>query len=269
MRVNTQETNFEHIELYGKPALFLAVQIDRNSVPRGWFCYDCRGTEKAPHTLAYLEPFRVIKNFTGTVLSPAEISMSPRTNNRSLRGKLQFTGEILTLADFCERHGLPLEAEKSKYTLRPASPEEAGLFYALPPEKDQELGTVGHLRADFGRHGTDFWTTWWQRGPEELNDQAFKSEFDDLVNALRENGPLRSFQDMRRYCHDHGGEIVGGLCTQNYGYIIETDHHRYALRCNPQQGDYNVYLTAFDLRVQEMNMRQEQESNTMIQLGGM
>lgn len=129
-----------------------------------------------------------------------------------------------------------------KYQLRPASPEEAGLFYALPKEKDAELGTVGHLRVDFGRHGTDFWTTWWPRGPEELNSPEFKTEFDDLVNTLRDFGPLKSFNDMHRYCREHGGEIPGGICTQNYGYIIETESHRYALRCNPQQGDYNVYL---------------------------
>ena len=156
-----------------------------------------------------------------------------------------------------------MSAEISKYVLRPASPEEAGLFYALPPEKDTEFGTVGHLRADFGRHGTDFWTTWWPRGPEELNSQEFKREFDDLVNTLRETGPLQSFNDMRRYCHEHGGEIPGGICTQNYGYIIETETHRYALRCNPQAGDYNAYLAAFDLRVQEMNMKQENNGMTM------
>ena len=156
-----------------------------------------------------------------------------------------------------------------KYQLRPASPEEAGLFYALPKEKDAELGTVGHLRADFGRHGTDFWTTWWPRGPEELNSPEFKTEFDDLVNTLRDNGPLKSFNDMHRYCREHGGEIPGGICTQNYGYIIETESHRYALRCNPQQGDYNAYLVAFDRRVQEMNMKQEQQDGGGMQMGGM
>ena len=156
-----------------------------------------------------------------------------------------------------------------KYQLRPASPDEAGLFYALPKEKDAELGTVGHLRADFGRHGTDFWTTWWPRGPEELNSPEFKTEFDDLVNTLRDFGPLKSFNDMHRYCREHGGEIPGGICTQNYGYIIETESHRYALRCNPQQGDYNAYLVAFDLRVQEMNMQQEQRDSGGMQMGGM
>ena len=161
------------------------------------------------------------------------------------------------------------EQTPPKYVLRPASPDEAGLFYALPPEQDAELGAIGHLRADFGRRGREFWTTWHPRGPKELNTQEFKDEIDALVNSLRENGPLKDFNAMTRYCNEHGGAIPGGVCTQNYGYIIETESHRYALRCNPQPGDYQIYLTAFDLRVQEMNMKQEQQDAGGIQMGGM
>ena len=41
---------------------------------------------------------------------------------------------------------------------------------------------------------------------------------------------------------------------QNYGYIVETEHYRYCLRCNPSPGDYNCYCTAYDLNVQRQNM---------------
>ena len=54
---------------------------------------------------------------------------------------------------------------------------------------------------------------------------------------------------MTRYCESHGGKIDGGW-VQNYGYIIETEGYRYSLRCNPVQGDYQAYLTIFDLNVQ-------------------
>ena len=33
---------------------------------------------------------------------------------------------------------------ESGFHLRPAFPEEAGLFYALTPEEDEALGTVGY-----------------------------------------------------------------------------------------------------------------------------
>ena len=48
---------------------------------------------------------------------------------------------------------------------------------------------------------------------------------------------------------------------------METEHYRYCLRCNPSPGDYNVYLTCFDLDVQRQNMAQEEASR--MQMGGM
>ena len=137
-----------------------------------------------------------------------------------------------------------------QFTLRPASPEEAGLFFALPPEQDEELGAIGHVRMDFGRGGTEFWHTWHPRGPEELNSPEFKAELQQVVDALRES-VLKNLSAMTGYCRGHGGEISGGW-VQNYGYVVETDHYRYCLRCNPVSGDYNAYLACFDKRVQEL-----------------
>ena len=71
--------------------------------------------------------------------------------------------------------------------IRPARPEEAGLFYTPHPEEDKRLGTVGHVRMDFGRSGNEFWHTWWPRGPEELNSPAFKLELQEVVDTLRES----------------------------------------------------------------------------------
>ena len=58
-----------------------------------------------------------------------------------------------------------------------------------------------------------------------------------------------------RFCYKHGGKISGGY-VQNYGYIVETEHYRYCLRCNPSPGDYNCYCTAYDLDAQRQNMAQ-------------
>ena len=64
----------------------------------------------------------------------------------------------------------------TQFHIRPARPEEAGLFFTQHPEEDKRLGTIGHVRMDFGRSGNEFWHTWWPRGPEELNSPAFKAE---------------------------------------------------------------------------------------------
>lgn len=140
--------------------------------------------------------------------------------------------------------------------LRPASPDEAGLFFALTSEEDESLGTIGHVRIDFSGSGKAFWTTWHPRGDGNLNTKAFADELDLLVNFLRADGPLKNLVAMQGYCDSHGGEISGGW-QQNYGYVAETESYRYCLRCNPVRGDYNAYLTAFDLQVQRLNMEQD------------
>ena len=143
----------------------------------------------------------------------------------------------------------------TQFHIRPARPEEAGLFYTPHPEEDKRLGTVGHVRMDFGRSGNEFWHTWWPRGPEELNSPAFKAELQEVVDTLRES-VLKSRFAMERFCYARGGKISGGW-TQNYGYIVETGHYRYCLRCNPSPGDYNCYCTAYDLDVQRQNMARD------------
>ena len=147
--------------------------------------------------------------------------------------------------------------DATQFHIRPARPEEAGLFYTPHPEEDKRLGTIGHVRMDFGRSGNEFWHTWWPRGPEELNSPAFKAELQQIVGKLRED-VLKSRFAMERFCYDHGGKIDGGY-VQNYGYIVETERYRYCLRCNPSPGDYNGYLTAYDLAVQRSEHRRREK----------
>ena len=74
------------------------------------------------------------------------------------------------------------------------------------------------------------------------------------MDTLRKD-VLKSRFAMERFCYEHGGKINGGY-VQNYGYIVETAHYRYCLRCNPSPGDYNGYLTCYDLNIQRQNMAQ-------------
>ena len=114
------------------------------------------------------------------------------------------------------------------------------------------------------------------KGPKaEKIQQLFDSiakDYDKLnhilslgVDTLRES-VLKNRLAMERFCYARGGKISGGW-TQNYGYIVETEHYRYCLRCNPSPGDYNCYCTAYDLDVQRQNMAQEEASR--MEMGGM
>lgn len=137
-------------------------------------------------------------------------------------------------------------------TLRPASESEAGIFYAMAPKRDEQLGTIGHVRMDFGKTGDEFWHSWQPRGDEALNTPEFKEELDAVMIELRQTA-LKDLRGMERFCRTHGGEISGGY-NQNYGYVLDTAHYRYCLRCNPQPGDYQAYLTCFDLDRQRLHL---------------
>ena len=61
------------------------------------------------------------------------------------------------------------------FALRPASIEEAGLFYSQMDEaEDAVLGTVGHIRMDFGASGKEFYHTWWPHNGDQFNTGEFK-----------------------------------------------------------------------------------------------
>ena len=150
--------------------------------------------------------------------------------------------------------------------IRPASPEEAGLFYSeLDETADERLGTVGHVRMDFGSSGKGFYHTWWPHNDDQFNTEEFKGELQEVVDMLRADGPLKDLASMRSYCYRNGGEITeDGRC---YGYVVDTEHYRYCLRCNPSPGDYNCYCTAYDLDVQRQNMAREEAPH--MNMGGM
>lgn len=135
--------------------------------------------------------------------------------------------------------------------IRPASIEEAGLFYSQMDEaEDAVLGTVGHIRIDFGASGKEFYHTWWPHNGDQFNTGEFKDELQKFVDMLRADGPLTNLASMRNYCYQHGGKITeDGRC---FGYIAETEHYRYCLRCTPSPGEYQGYLYSYDLRQQRM-----------------
>lgn len=254
MTVNASTEEFQHVELLGKYALFTNGRIGRSTVPEGWYCYDFRGSDDDPGELCYIEE-SVAVNHAGSILMPEKLEL-PESGRLDVRDAFGFLDEgEMTLREFCEVHELPYPAEEEQYHIRPARPDEAGLFYAQPPGEDERLGTVGHLQMDFGRSGKEFWRIWWPGGVEERNHHAFQTELEAVVATLRKN-VLKDRFAMERFHRRHDGKISGGG-TQSYGYIVETEHYRYRLRCCPSSGSSSADLICYDLDVQRQNMAQE------------
>ena len=204
--------------LFGASVLYTPHLIPREDVPFGWYCYDLRGTVKEPDVLYAMVDSAPDENRLASVLSYLPLK-NERAQRRLVKDMFQLTEESITLTQFCEALSLRCPETPFHLKLRPASPEEAGLFYALPPEKDEELGAIGHVRIDFGSNRSAFHHTWWPRGPEELNTQEFRDELDQVVTDLRKS-VLKSLGAMQGYCWNHDGKIEGGACCQNYGYVL-------------------------------------------------
>ena len=150
MAVNARTEEFQHLEVFDKPALFTNARIDRSTVPEGWYCYDIRGSDDDPGELCYMEE-NVVVNHAGSVLMPEKLAM-PKSGRLDVRDELGFLDEgNMTLREFCEAHQLSYPAENMKFHIRPARPDEAGLFYTPHPEEDKRLGAIGCVRMDIQR----------------------------------------------------------------------------------------------------------------------
>ena len=246
MSVNAMTEEYEHIELFGKPALFTNARVDTHTVPDGWHVYDLRGSDNDPGSPCTLE-ILVVVNHAGSIVVPEPISFPDNQDYREIGDALDFLGDEITLTEFCKQYGLKTPP---KYKLRPASREEAGLFYSqVEEERDLQAGTVGHVRMDFGSSGKGFHHSWWPHNEDQFNTGEFKDDLQE-VDTLRADGPLKDLASMRAYCYRNGGAITED--GRSYGYIAETEHYRYCLRCTPFPGDYQGYLYCYDLRQQQM-----------------
>ena len=71
-------------------------------------------------------------------------------------------------------------------TLRTAKDNEKIYAFRQSQELKMLTGYVGYLRGDFGSQGNEFYSTWM----DEIKDRKtleFELEFDDVINALRDN----------------------------------------------------------------------------------
>ncbi len=80
------------------------------------------------------------------------------------------------------------------------TPADRLYAYNQSSQLEGQTGCIGHLRGDFGG-GQEFYTSWFDHRSEYKTDE-FKSEFDEVVNTLREKGGLLCTRDsMTRFCY--------------------------------------------------------------------
>jgi len=89
-------------------------------------------------------------------------------------------------------------------TIRPLTPTERDFTYSQQQEIMERAGCIGYLRADMGSSGKGFFSVW-NDYRKDLKTQAFKDEFDSVINGLRFNaaygGILKDRCALSRYCY--------------------------------------------------------------------
>lgn len=107
--------------------------------------------------------------------------------------------------------------------LNPMSKLEQQYSYSHDEKVDAATRCLGHLRGDMGSTGNAFFFTWFDHCGE-LKTQAFKSEFDEVINALRfdkqYHGILSSRSAMSSYCYQHP-ECSYGPGVREHGVRID------------------------------------------------
>lgn len=131
--------------------------------------------------------------------------------------------------------------------IRPLLSDERKYAYAKSQELNEQAGAIGHLRGDFGSDGVNFYTSWFDEC-EKLKTTGFKTEFDDIINALRsdEYGMLKNRSAMSKYCREEPGGAFQGNCKTEYGFRADSEKYSYIIRCNPGKGDYEFYVWAYE-----------------------
>lgn len=147
------------------------------------------------------------------------------------------------------------------FSIRLMKPEERAFAYTQDQQTLHSSGCIGHLRVDMDSTGMGFFSSWDTHSPS-LKDDAFKTEFDKIIYELRFNkelgGILANRSSMFKFCHAiPGSEITDD--GRNFGFRVDTDEYAYMLRLNPNKGEYNAYIYAYDREMLDTFLEPAQE----------
>ena len=149
---------------------------------------------------------------------------------------------------------------EAEMTFRPMTEIERMYSYTQSQQLIMQTGCIGHLRADFGSDNKHFYSSW-DDHRADLKSEDFKHEFDEVINALREDEKFGAVFKNR-------GALLS-LCSRTpessfgndreYGFRADTDHYSYMFRLNPHKGEYNVYCYCYLRQWLDRHMKQAEK----------
>ncbi len=134
-----------------------------------------------------------------------------------------------------------------EYNLTAFEGNESRLFYNFEGEAAERHGAIGHLRIDFGKDGKEFWSTWFDN-QKHLKAPVFKTEFDDVIDYLREGMEHPLLSNRREMRIFYLGYSDWQIADHIMGAKVQTENYSYYLRFRPTPHDYDCYVYAYDNR---------------------
>lgn len=133
---------------------------------------------------------------------------------------------------FVESNVAPLKGKEYLYT------------YSNSQQISSQTGLIGYFRADMGKLGTEFFYTWYDYS-KDLKTDAFKNEFDDVIESFREKGGFLSNRDeLETFCVN-SENVFSYETGVDYGVRVNTKDYAYLMRLNPYKGNYNLYCYCY------------------------
>lgn len=149
---------------------------------------------------------------------------------------------------------------EAEMILRPMTLAERNYSYTQSQQLIMQTGCIGHLRADFGSNGKQFFSSW-DDHRADLKSDTFKHELDEVINALREDEKYGYLLKNRGYLSSNCWRTPG--CSfgndREYGFRADTPHYSYMLRLNPNKGEYNIYCYCYLRQWLDRHMRQAEK----------
>ena len=137
-------------------------------------------------------------------------------------------------------------------------PGERKYTYRQSQQISMQTSLIGYLRADFGSSGKEFFSSW-NDFRKDLKTDEFKTEFDDVINSLRENnGVLSGRGAMSKYCYDTPGSSFENDRNE-YGVRVDTEKYSYLMRLNPNRGEYNLYCYCYEKKWLDRHISQAEK----------
>ena len=131
-----------------------------------------------------------------------------------------------------------------EYEKRAMTEEEDKYTFSQSAQISGQTGLIGYLRADMDTDGNGFFSTWfdWRK---DLKTDEFKTELDEVINSLREEGDiLHSRGALALYCHTTPQARMNTE-QEYYGVRVDTEKYAYLLRLNSNKGEYNLYCYCY------------------------